>query len=235
MKKVNAENDRMKKLIALLLHFKYLLQLAVQSNDFDKQWKSTDKHQVNFKDDYNQCLDNFASLIEELPFVSEIESQYQDSKTDHFGSFNDFSSSLFASDNLSFDNITSSFAEDSLSNINFTATSNFLELEYGNPENALTSNSNDRSKNPRGRPKKAPKHRNSIIRNGKVKRVKRIRIKTKKPKPSLITSICSNAKASIPVANSQKTVVERLSFLKENPLYILKSNKVTSCLLRFVF
>lgn len=133
LKKVNAENDHMKKLIALLLHFKYLLQLAVKCNDFDKQWKPSFKDQNNFKDDYSQCLDNFASLVEELPFVSEIENQYQNSsdKTDLFCSFNDLPATSFSSENSpAFDYETYSYTEDTEGNIDFPATSNFLELQY---------------------------------------------------------------------------------------------------------
>lgn len=231
LKKVNAENDHMKKLIALLLHFKYLLQLAVKCNDFDKQWKPSFKDQNNFKDDYSQCLNNFASLVEELPFVSEIENQYQNSsdKADLFCSFNDLPATSFSSENSpAFDYETYSYTEDTESNIDFPATSNFLELQYDdNSEKKLVSTSNEKPKNPRGRPRKGKKRKNSVIGNGRVKRVKRIRIRTttKKPKTIPVASTCSSAKASVPVANSNKTAYERLNFLKRNPLYIYKSSK----------
>lgn len=248
-KKVKVENDRMKKLVALLLHFKYMLQFAVENSDFDNCWKSTVKHQstISFKENYNTCLSNFASFVEELQFVSEIENQYQNN-TDQFCLYDELFSNLIDSRTTTTDPeifnilVENDFTDDQVNN-DFNATSNFLQLEYGDNEeqvnNILASNCNGKlnstkkeSKNKRNKlsllakqpvKKKTSKIQPTKVRSTTTQNVKRIR----KRKVKVYKSNLSDVKASIPVANSNKPAYERLSFLKSNPLYTTKI-KVTT-------
>ena len=96
VQKFETENEQLKQLISLLLHFKYMLKFVVENSDFksspsvsSEEQKETltyeseiefiQKNVANFKSDYEKCLSKFNSIIatDSLKFVNEKENVYK--------------------------------------------------------------------------------------------------------------------------------------------------------------